>query len=66
MWGDALGLWDGSPIKVDCDDHCTSLNEINSLSNKRNHKKIKNKIYITTGKKRNRMEETTMEKQPLK
>ena len=33
-WGDALGLWDGNPIKLDCDDHCTTRNAINSLSNK--------------------------------
>ena len=38
-WGDALGLWDGNSIKLDCDDHCTTTNVINSLSNK----KIKNK-----------------------
>ena len=24
--GDALGLWDGNPIKLDCDDHCTTIN----------------------------------------
>ena len=28
---DALGLWDGNPIKLDCDDHCTTINIINSL-----------------------------------
>ena len=33
-----LGLWDENPIKLDCDDHCTTINVINSLSNK----KIKN------------------------
>ena len=33
--GDALGLWDGNPIKLDCDDHCTTINVINSLSNKK-------------------------------
>ena len=32
-WGDVLGLWDGNPIKLDCDDHY--LNVINSLSNKK-------------------------------
>ena len=32
-WGDALGVWDGNPIKLDCDDHCTTINVINSLSN---------------------------------
>ena len=32
--------WDGNPIKLDCDDHCTTINVINSLSNK-----IKNKIH---------------------
>ena len=31
--GDVLGLWDGNPIKLDCDDHCTTINVINSLSN---------------------------------
>jgi len=29
-----LGVWDGNPIKLDCDDHCTTRNAINSLSNK--------------------------------
>ena len=33
-----LGLWDGSPIKLDCDDHCTTTNVINSLSNKKINK----------------------------
>ena len=28
------GVWDGNPIKLDCDDHCTTINVINSLSNK--------------------------------
>ena len=31
--GDVLGLWDGNPIKLDCADHCTTTNVINSLSN---------------------------------
>ena len=34
-WGDALGLWDRNPIKLDCDGHCTTINVINSLSNKK-------------------------------
>ena len=34
-WGDSLGLWDGNPIKMDCDDYCTTINVINSLSNKK-------------------------------
>ena len=38
-WGDVLGLWDGNPIKLDCGDHCTTINVINSLSNKNNFKK---------------------------
>ena len=33
-WGDALGMWDGNPIKLDCDDHCLSINVINSLRKK--------------------------------
>ena len=37
VWGvgDVFGLWDGNPIKLDCDDHCTTINAINSLSNKK-------------------------------
>ena len=31
----SLGVWDGNPVKSDCDDHCTSINVINSLSNKK-------------------------------
>ena len=34
-WGHALVVWDGNPIKLDCDDHCTTINAINSLSNKK-------------------------------
>ena len=32
-WRDALGIWDGNAIKFDCDDHCTTINVINLLSN---------------------------------
>ena len=32
-WGDVLGLWDGNPIKLDCDNYCTTTNVINLLSN---------------------------------
>ena len=28
-----LGLWDGNPVKLDCDDHYTTTDVINSLSN---------------------------------
>ena len=37
---------DGNPIQLDCDDHCTTINVINSLSNKKGflkmllHKKV--------------------------
>jgi len=41
-WGDALGLWNGNPVKLGCDDHCTAINVINSLSNK---KRQKNKLF---------------------
>ena len=34
-WGYALGLGDGNPIKLDYDDHCTTINVINSLSNEK-------------------------------
>ena len=34
-WGDVLGLWDGNSIKLGHDDHCTTINVINSLSNKK-------------------------------
>ena len=31
--GGALGIWNGSPIKLDCDNYCTTTNVINLLSN---------------------------------
>ena len=34
-WGDALGMSGRNPIKLDCDYHCTTINVINSLSNKK-------------------------------
>ena len=37
--GDVLGLWDGNPIKLDWDAHCTTINVINSLNNKKIFKK---------------------------
>ena len=30
-WGDVLGLWDGNPVKLDCDDHYTTIDVINSF-----------------------------------
>ena len=36
-----LGLWDGNLVKMDCDDHYTTTDVINSLSNK---KKKKNEV----------------------
>ena len=38
--GDVLGLHVGNPIKLDCDDHCTTINVINSLSNKKRNGKF--------------------------
>ena len=32
-------MWDGNPTKLDWDDHCTTTNVINSLSNKKRKKK---------------------------
>ena len=37
--GGMLGVWDGNVIKLGCDDHCTTTNVINSLSNIKNNKK---------------------------
>ena len=48
-WGDVLGLWDRNPIILDCDDHCTSINVINSLSNKKNSKKASVQKQTTWG-----------------
>ena len=31
-WGNVLELWDGNPIELDFDDHCTTINVINLLS----------------------------------
>ena len=33
--GGCAGMWDGNPIKLDCDDHHTTINVVNSLSNKK-------------------------------
>ena len=30
-----LGLWNGNPVKLDCDDHYTTTDVINSLNNKK-------------------------------
>ena len=38
--GDALRVWDGNAIKSDCGDHCTTINVINSLSNKKKKKNM--------------------------
>ena len=46
-----LGLSDGNPIKLDCDDHCTTLNVINSLSNKKQTNKQKQNGLSLGGKK---------------
>ena len=27
-WGDGLGGWDGSAMKLGCNDHCTTINVI--------------------------------------
>ena len=45
-WGDALGVWDGNPIKLNCDDHYTTINVINSLSNEKNFFKNDQGIFI--------------------
>ena len=45
--GDELGLWDGNPIKLNCDDHCTTTKAINSLSKKKY--KIKKKKQRAVG-----------------
>ena len=29
--GNALGVWDGNPVKLDYDDHCTAINVMNEL-----------------------------------
>ena len=33
VWGgwDVLGLWDGNPVKSDCDDHYTTTDGIHSF-----------------------------------
>ena len=30
-WEDMLGLWDGNPVKLDCYDHYTTTDVINSF-----------------------------------
>ena len=31
IWGHVLGLWDGNPMKSDCDDHYRTTDVINSF-----------------------------------
>ena len=35
VWGlgGCTGVWDGNDIKLDCDNHCTTINVINPLTN---------------------------------
>jgi len=44
--GGWTGVWDENPTKLDCGDHCPTLNIINSLSNKKwkSLKQVKRKI----------------------
>ena len=44
--GDSLGGWDGTPIKLDCDDPCTTIHVINSLSNLKKEKNETVKIKV--------------------
>ena len=41
-----LGVWDGNPIKLGCDDHCTTINVIKFIElkskNKQQPKKLSN------------------------
>ena len=39
-WGDAMGLWDGKPIKLDCDDHRTTTNVIKFIDRKKDYQII--------------------------
>ena len=38
--GDVLGLWDRNPVKLDCNDHYTTTDVINSLKKKKTNRKI--------------------------
>ena len=46
---DALGVWDGNAIELGCDDHCTTTNVTNSLSNIKKIKRIKKKEFSYLG-----------------
>ena len=46
LW--VLGLCDGNPIKLNCDDPCTTINVINSLSNLKKKKALWNCLEILT------------------
>ena len=41
--GMCQGVWDGNPIKLDCGDHCITINVINALSSNKKIKKRKRK-----------------------
>jgi len=40
-WEHALGVWDGNAVKLSCDDHCTTINIIKFIENKKERKKKK-------------------------
>ena len=44
--GGCAGLWDGNLVKLDCDDHCTAINKINSLRKKKIVKKKISSILV--------------------
>lgn len=43
-WGDVLGSWDGNPVTLDCDDHCTTTDVKHSLTDKKINKTIKQRL----------------------
>ena len=44
-----LGVWDGNPVKLDCDDHYTTINVINSLSDNKKKKGKKKSLHLGQG-----------------
>ena len=42
-----MGLWVGNTIKLDCDDHCMTINVVNSLNNKKSpHWNVRLGLYF--------------------
>ena len=56
-WEDALGVWDGNGIKLDCDDHSTTVNVIKFIEQKEKKKSPQRSQYKEDQKQTNKQKQ---------